>query len=140
MTVVDHVKRCLVTQEKIPELDEYTLYEKVIPVDDKGRCILSEPVGKEKTSDDHPKNWKCNELCKALTDEEIQNILNIKKVFQRPLEEVRAFLYEVNSGSQHGHYAKVIQNSDNSEYVKELLGHPMQRAFGTSDAVCWWNV
>ena len=84
-------------RKKIPELDEYALYEKIIPVDDKGRCILSEQVGKEKTRMIVLRR-KCNELCKALTDEEIQNILNIKKVFERPLEEVRAFLYEVYSG------------------------------------------
>ena len=134
VTIVDHAKRCLATEEKIPQLDEYALCEKVIPVDDKGRCILSEQVGKEKTSDGRPKSWKCNELCKAFTDEEIQNILNIKKVFERPLEEVRAFLYEMDSGCQHGHYAKVIQSSDNSEYVKELLGHPIQCAAGMCES------
>ena len=86
MTIVDHDKRCLVTKAKCPEVNECALYDMVIPVDEKGRCVLSETVGKERTSDDHSKNWKCCELCKALTDQEIDEILNIKKVFERPLE------------------------------------------------------
>ena len=88
---------------------------------------MSQQFGKEKTSDDR-------ELCKPLIDEEIQSILNIKKVFERPFEKVKAFLYEVDSGCRHGHYAKVIQSDNNSEYVKELLGHPIQRAAGMCES------
>jgi len=97
VTVVDHDKRCLVSQAKCPEIDECALHYMAIPVDEKGRCflvnengccVLSEQVGEEKTSDDCLKHWKCCELCKTLTDQEIDEILTIKKVFERPLEEI----------------------------------------------------
>ena len=65
VTVVDHDKRCLVTQAKCPEVDECALHYTTIPVDKKGRCVLSEQVGEEKTCDDRPKHWKCCELCKT---------------------------------------------------------------------------
>ena len=47
VTVVDHDKRCLVTQAKCPEVDECALHYMTIPVDEKGRCVLSEQVGAE---------------------------------------------------------------------------------------------
>jgi len=94
-------------KENYPGLDECSLYNMVIPVDKRSRCVLSEQVGEEKTSDDRPKSWKCSKLCKALTDQEIGEIMNIKKVFERPLEEVRAFLHEIDFGCPHGHYTKV---------------------------------
>ena len=109
------------------------MYDTAIPVYEKGRCVLSEHVDEQITSDGHPKNWKCK-LCKTLTDEEINEILNIKTVFERSLEEVRAFLHEINSGCEHGHYTKLKQaesdsNKDGECVVtthneKELLGHP----------------
>jgi len=71
VTLVDHDKRCLVTETKCPEVHECALYDITIPVDENGCCILSEPIGPQKTKDDHPKNWNCCVLCKALTDDEI---------------------------------------------------------------------
>jgi len=62
--------------------------------------------------------------------------MNIKTVFERPLEEVRAFLHEINLGCPHGHYTKVIQSEnhdDKGEYSKQemgLMGHPIQCAAG----------
>ena len=37
-----HDKRCLVTQAKCPEVNECALYDMAIPMDEKGRCVLSE--------------------------------------------------------------------------------------------------
>jgi len=79
VTVDDHHRRCLVTRGKCPEVDECTLHDMAIPVDEKVRRILSKPVGKEKSNDDRPKNWKCCELCKTLTNQEIDKTLTIKK-------------------------------------------------------------
>jgi len=107
------------------------LYDITIPMDENGHCIFSEPIGPEKTKDDHPKNWKCCELCKALTDHEIDGIINIKIVFDRPMKEIRAFLHEIDSGCPHGHYTKL--HDDNAECIeeeKELMGHPIQCAAG----------
>jgi len=47
VTVVDHDKRSLVTHEKCPGVDEYALYNMVIPVDERGCCILFKQVGEE---------------------------------------------------------------------------------------------
>ena len=122
------------------QVNECALYDMAIPVDEKGRCVLSKEVGKERTSDERPKNWKCCELCKALTDQEIDEIFNIKKVFERPLEEIKAFLHEINSGCQHGHYTKVIQSKSQGsdgeciQDEKEIMGHPIQCAAGMCES------
>jgi len=55
-------------------------------------------------------------------------------VFDRPLEEIRAFLHEIDSGCPHGHYTKLVQSHDNNaeciEEEKELMGHRIQCAAG----------
>ncbi|XP_065893087.1 uncharacterized protein [Dysidea avara] len=88
VTIVDHDNRCLVTRSKSSDPQECPLYSTVIPVDERGRCVLAEEVGTGRTSDDRPKSWRCSELCKQLTDEEMDEILQIKLAFERPLEEV----------------------------------------------------
>ena len=88
VTIVDHDNRCLVTRSKSPDPQECPLYSTVIPVDERGRCVLAaKEVGTCRTSDDRPKSWRCSELCKQLTDEEMDEILQIKLAFERPLEE-----------------------------------------------------
>ena len=45
------------------------------------------------------------------------------------MEEVKAFLHEIDTGCEHGHYTK-LQSNDEGEWEKELLGHPIQCAAG----------
>jgi len=136
VTVVDHDKRCLFTQEKFPGVDEYALCNMSFLWMKEGIAFCLNKLMKKKTGDNCPKKWKCTNLCNALTDQEIVEIMNIKTVFERPLEEVRAFLHEIDSGCPLGHYTKVIQNEshDNKgEYTEqemELMGHPIQCAAG----------
>ena len=80
-----------------------------------------EKVNKQTTSDDHPKSWKCCKLCKTLTDEEIYEILNIKRAFERFLGKVRAFLNEINSGCEHGHYTNLTQVESDSNKDGECV-------------------
>ena len=42
-----------------------------------------------------------------------------KKVFERPLEEIRAFLHEIDFGCQHGHFDKVISHDSDGECIQE---------------------
>ena len=42
VTIVDRNKRCLVTKAREPESDECVLYDTAIPVNETGRCVLSE--------------------------------------------------------------------------------------------------
>ena len=138
VTIVDRVNKCLMTQLKSPKANECPLYTTVIPVDETGRCVLAEEIGISKTSDDRPKSWRCSEFCKQLTNEEINEILQIKLVFERPLEEVRAFLQDLDCGCQHDHCKKKIlidgladDDGDTTRVeVQNMLGHPLQCASG----------
>ena len=112
VTVVDRDSRCIVSEPRSPEPHEIALYSMVIPVDERGRCVLAEEVGTGRTTDARPKSWRCCELCKQLTDEEISEILLIKLAFERPLEEVRAFLQEFDCGCEHGHCSKRLLDDE----------------------------
>jgi len=129
VTLVDHCKRCLVTQTKCQEVHECGLYDITIPVDENGCCILSEPIGLEK--DDRPKNWKCSELCKALTDHEIDGIIYIKKCLIKKsgfsfMKLILDFHMVITV------YSELVQShDDNAECVEEkIMGYPIQCAVG----------
>jgi len=102
VTMVDRHNRCLITRPRDPESDECVLYDVVIPIDENGHCILSDSCGDEKSIDGRPKSWKCCDMCKSATSEEVAEILEIKQVFERSLEDVRAFLEQIDSGCKHG--------------------------------------
>jgi len=97
-------------------------------------------LNKLANNDDRPKNWKCCELYKTLTNQEIDKILTIKKVYERPLEEIWTFLHEIDAGCQHTHYTKVVQSENHGECIKEereFMGHPIQCTTGNCESPLW---
>ena len=53
------------------------------------------------------KKWECSGECKIVTDIEVNAILTLKAVFEKPIQEVRHALDKCDDGCPNGHYSKV---------------------------------
>ena len=90
VTVIDHENKCLATELRSINENEYSLDEISIAVDRDGRCHLN--VDDEKGSNDN---------------EDRQIIIDLKNEFNDDsIESVRDVLQTVDDGCDHGHYCK----------------------------------
>ena len=104
VTVIDRKSKCLVTELRLPDKNEYSLDEIPIAVDSEGRSYLN--VDDEKPS----KTWKCklcNCTCRTFDTTDRQIIIDLKNEFcDDSIENVRDVLQILDDGCQHGHYCK----------------------------------
>ena len=99
--VIDRRKKCLVTELRSIDENEYSLDEIPIAVDSDGRCHLN--LDDEKGS----KIWKCDLTCRTFDSEDRQIIIDLKNEFcDDSIENVRDVLQTVDDGCDHGHYCK----------------------------------
>ena len=108
-----------------------------MPVDENGRCISAEEVGSRDAHTNRPKKWKCSEECRLPSEEDIASICSIKVLCQKPMEELRRGLDELDrncSNVHHGHLVPVNSCLDDikgdEELSSQLLGHPLPCALG----------
>lgn len=134
VTVIDRKSKCLVTELRLPDKNEYSLDEIPIAVDSEGRCYLN--VDDEKPS----KTWKCNCTCRTFDTTDRQIIIDLKNEFcDDSIENVRDVLQTLDDGCQHGHYCKfsdrlvdMEEGSDESDLnpLEEKKGHPLPCSSG----------
>ena len=99
VTVIDRENKCLTTELRSIDENEYSLDEIPIAVDRDGRCHLN--VDDEKES----KTWRCDLTCKTFDNEDRQIIIDLKNEFSDDsIESVRDVLQTVDDGCDHGHY------------------------------------
>ena len=93
VTVIDRENKCLVTELRSIDENEYSLDEIPIAVDSDGRCHLN--VDDEKGS----KTWRCDLTCKTFDNEDRQIIIDLKNEFSDDsIESVRDVLQTVDDG------------------------------------------
>ena len=102
----------------------------VIPIDENGRCVVANEIsssGNEtsKTKGKQPLKWCCSSECKTLTEAEVAAVVNLKQVFEKPIQELRTALYECDSGCPNGHYTKAVVREDAGSIVADLQGHTL---------------
>ena len=131
VTVIDRENKCLVTELRSIDENEYSLDEIPIAVDSDGRCHLN--VDDEKGS----KTWRCDLTCKTFDNEDRQIIIDLKNEFSDDsIESVRDVLQTVDDGCDHDHYCKFSdrlvdteeETSDESPGLippEEKKGHPL---------------
>ena len=77
-------------------------------LENKEQLMLIQKNGSVVNCARHQQKWKLIQFCPS------------KKCLKRPLEEVKAFLHEIDTKCEHGHYTK-LQSNDEGEQEKELL-------------------
>ena len=60
-----------------------------IPVDNNGRCVIAEEEGERDAKTKRPIRWKCTLECKQLRAEEANCIMEIKQLFDEPVQRLR---------------------------------------------------
>ena len=98
-TVVDREKRCITSIKKPYVSDEAQLNSPIV-VHSSGICLL------DGAEDIYPRTWKCHSMCKTLSEAEKLQILQLKKDFENPVEQVRSLLESIDTDCPHGHYFK----------------------------------
>ena len=118
-------------------------YHSVIPVDDVlGVCFIAKPVkGREKRSPEHKcgaeiqhncgaffTKWECTAECKPLTDEQVTSIAVTKLLFEKPMQEIRKGLHDIDEGCPHIHFTHPLKvpNSDSSSNLNLILRKTIQ--------------
>ena len=97
VTVIDRKKKCLVTELRSIDENQYSLDEIPIAVDSDGRCHLN--MDDEKGS----KIWKCDLICRTFDSEDRKIIIDLKNEFcDDSIENVRDVLQTVDDGCDHG--------------------------------------
>ena len=78
------------------------------------------------------KGWPCSILCKKLTEQQKEALVQLKRHFDNPVEMIRALLKHLDDGCQQTHYSKscIVGSSDGDMVIsmKHLMGHPMHCA------------
>ena len=94
-------------------------------IDENGKCLLANEVNTEREDKKHgtkkpPMRWECTSECKVLTDSEVGSILDLKKAFERPIQDVRKTLDTCDSDCPNQHNTKCCNGVQ-----FELRGHPL---------------
>ena len=105
-------------------------YQKVnhlspIAVDSYGRCVIAEEEGERDAKTKRPTAWRCTPECKQPTSEEVQCILLIKKLFDKPVQSLRERLQIIDKCTVHGHYTCPLEADKDGKPYYELAGHPL---------------
>ena len=121
--VIDHNTRCI--KSVVPQLTENEfIINKPIIIDEAGKAHLSEIFI---TSDGNkPKRWSCSVACRHVSDDDVNTIISLKEVFQKPLVNIRKSLQYIDEGCPHGHHVKANEMNDDmvdTEHIR--LGHPL---------------
>ena len=103
-----------------------------IPVNDKGKCVVAEEVGKKSEATSQAKKWKCTSECKLPASEERKRIVALKLQFdESSIPALRRALDEVDTGCPHFHASTPFTHKHkgkreyNSDQCRELKGYPL---------------
>ena len=94
-----------------------------LPIDECGKCILAKEIKTNNgkcTNKIQPMKWGCTSECKPLTDAEVSAIVDFKKVFDRPAQEVRLDLDMCDRHCPYQHYIKFVDDA-----TVDLQDHPL---------------
>ena len=103
-----------------------------IPVNDKGKCVVAEEVGKGSEATSQARKWKCTSECKLPTSEEGKRIVALKLQFdESSIPALRRALDEIDTGCPHLHASTLFtcthkgKREYNSDQCRELKGYPL---------------
>ena len=113
-----------------------------LPVDEYGRCISAEEVSCRDANTNRPTKWKCSEECRLPSEEDIACICSIKTLCQKPMEELRHGLDELDKNCPNVHHGHLVPADPCLDDMKGeealsrlLLGHPLPCALGMCSSV-----
>jgi len=69
------------------------------------KVLLTSDNGKEK-------RWACSIACCKISDEDVNTIVSMKNLFQKPLAEIRESFQYIDEGCPHGHHIKANEMND----------------------------
>ena len=96
-----------------------------IAVDSNGRCVIAEEEGERDVKTKRPTAWRCTPECKQPTSEEVQCIVLITKLFDKPVQTLREGLHIIDKCTLHGHYTCPARADNDGKPYYELAGHPL---------------
>ena len=76
-------------------------HKNAIPVNDKGKCVVAEEVGKGSEATSQARRWKCTSECKLPTSEERKRTVALKLEFNE--SSVAALRWALGTGCLHFH-------------------------------------
>ena len=86
--------------------------------------MIAEEEGLRDPKTDRPVKWKCTAECKLPTSSEVQCIVAVKALFEKPVHKLREALNGVDECTVHGHYTRTLSINTDKPYY-ELAGHPL---------------
>ena len=115
--IVDKAKKCLSVENVAPASDQFSSSEP-IPIDEQGKAHISEGSA-------------CSYVCRTVSDNDVEVILDLKHAFEKPFAEVREQLQNIDIGCPHVHHLKP-REMDESLACTEITkaGHPLPCASG----------
>jgi len=120
---IDHTKRCIFRKNFVSCSDEYMSYNAPIAIDENSKAHTFKQL------DDN--RWECSHACRTLDSRDIDSIVEIKKSFDQPIEDVREELEMVDGGCPHLHHIKLQSEGDDMAVELLKLGHPQPCTVGT---------
>ena len=89
-----------------------------IPLDAQGSAHISEGSA-------------CSCICRIVSDDDVEIILDIKRAFEKPIPRIREHLQNIDKGCPHVHYLKPRGMEDGLACTKlTKLGHPLSCSSG----------
>ena len=122
--IVDRKKKCLAVAHLAPDPEEY-INDEPMPLDMDGKAHITE-------------NGECSYLCRSVTDEDVQVILEVKEAFGKPVPKIREELHGIDANCPHVHHVKTNKMDEDSDDMacieQNKLGHPFPCSSGMCDS------
>ena len=114
---IDKAKKCLSIVYVAPNSDQFVNSEP-IPLNEQGKAHISEGSA-------------CIYVCRTVSDDDVEVILDLKRAFEKPFAEVREQLQNLDIGCPHIHHLKP-RGMDEGLACTEITkaGHPLLCASG----------
>ena len=90
--IIDKSKKCLSTVDVVPNSEQF-ICNKPIPLDEQGKAHISEGSA-------------CTYVCRTVSNDDVEVILDLKHAFDKPIAKVREELQNMDSGCPHIHHIK----------------------------------
>ena len=93
-----------------------------IAIDSNGRCVFAEEIGKRNPNTNRPKWWKCTSECRSMTSKDIEIIMSIKALFDKPVHVLIKGLKSIDECTEYGHYTRpiLLKEEDSDSEDKDL--------------------
>jgi len=102
---IDHTKRCIFRKNFVSCSDKYMSYNAPIAIDENSKAHTFKQLNGNR--------WECSHACRTLDRRrDIDSILEIKKSFDQPIEDIREELEMVNGRCRHLHHIKLQSEDD----------------------------